>query len=179
MFIPVILGTAREGAQSAKVANYILKKAEEYGFETELVKAGDYIEAQTKRVGVEGNPKAESWKAIVERAEGMIIVVPEYNHSFPGELKLLLDSLYKEYYGKTVGLVGVSNGGLGGARVVENIKTLINNFGMIATQRSLLVSKVQDVFDETGNLKDESYNEKAIKLLDEVKWFAGRLKGGK
>lgn len=179
MFIPVVLGTAREGAQSAKVANFILKRAEEYGFETELVKAGDYIEAKTARIGVEGNSKVEPWKAIVEKADGFIIVTPEYNHSFPGELKLLLDSLYKEYYGKTVGLVGVSNGRLGGARVVENIKTLINNFGMVATQNSVLVSKVREVFDESGNLLDESYNEKVIKLLDEIKWFAERLKGGK
>jgi NAD(P)H-dependent FMN reductase len=179
MFIPVILGTAREGAKSAKVADYILNRAQEYGFKTELVKAGDYIEAQTKRVGVEGNPKAEPWKAIVEKADGFIMIVPEYNHSFPGELKLLLDSLYKEYYGKTVGLVGVSSGGLGGARVIENIKTLINNFGMVATQNAVLVSKVGEVFDESGNLKDESYNERVVKLLDEVKWFAERLKGGK
>jgi len=176
MFIPIVLGTAREGAQSAKVANFVLEKAKEYGFQTELVKAGDYIEAKTARVAKEGNPKAEPWKAIVEKADGMIIVTPEYNHSFPGELKLLLDSLYKEYYGLTVGLIGVSGGGLGGARVVEHLKPLMVNFGMVTTQKAVLFSKVTSLFDESGNMTDESYNEKLTKLFDEVKWFASKLK---
>ena len=176
MFIPVVLGTARDGAQSAKVADFVLKKAQEYGFETELIKVGDYIEAKTARVKQEGNTKALPWKEIVAKAHGFIFIIPEYNHSFPGEFKIFLDTLYKEYAGLTAGLIGVSAGGLGGARAIEHIKPIMNNFQIVATQKAVYFSVVQDLFDESGNIKDESYNEKLTKLFDEVKWFAERLK---
>jgi len=174
MFIPIVLGTAREGAQSPKVADYVLKKAQEYGFETELVKPADHIDARTYRL-IDGNPKAEKWNEIVSKASGFVFVIPEYNHSFPGELKILLDFLYKEYYGKVAGLIGVSAGGLGGARVVEHIKPVMANFGMYITQRTVFFSGVGDLFNEDGSIKDESYDEKLLGLFEEIKMNGEKL----
>jgi NAD(P)H-dependent FMN reductase len=39
---------------------------------------------------------------MVARADGLILVVPEYNHSFPGLLKHVLDTNLKEYIHKAV-----------------------------------------------------------------------------
>jgi NAD(P)H-dependent FMN reductase len=41
-------------------------------------------------------------------ADALLIVTPEYNHSFPGLLKHVLDSCLKEYIHKAAGIVGVS-----------------------------------------------------------------------
>jgi NAD(P)H-dependent FMN reductase len=43
-------------------------------------------------------------------ADALVIVTPEYNHSFPGLLKHVLDSCLKEYIHKAAGIVGVSAG---------------------------------------------------------------------
>lgn len=174
MFIPIVLGTARVGAHSPKVADYVLKKALEFGFESELVRPGDHIDAKTYRLS-DGNPKAGNWKKIVAKADGFIFVIPEYNHSFPGELKILLDILYKEYYGKVAGLIGVSGGGLGGARVVEHIKPVMTNFGMYITQKVVLFSGVRDLFNEDGSITDESYDEKLLGLFEEIKMNGEKL----
>jgi NAD(P)H-dependent FMN reductase len=44
----------------------------------------------------------------MERADAIVVVSPEYNHSFPGLLKHVLDSCLKEYIHKAAGVVGVS-----------------------------------------------------------------------
>jgi NADPH-dependent FMN reductase len=57
----------------------------------------------------------------MERADGLVIVAPEYNHGYCGLLKHVLDSCLKEYIHKAVGIVGVSAGPFGGTRVIENL----------------------------------------------------------
>ena len=54
--------------------------------------------------------KDSQFSATVGRADGLILVVPEYNHSFPGLLKHVLDTNLKEYIHKAVGVCGVSAG---------------------------------------------------------------------
>src|SRR5437899_1401383 len=50
--------------------------------------------------------KDSQFCATVARADGLIIVAPEYNHSFPGLLKHVLDTNLKEYIHKAVGGCG-------------------------------------------------------------------------
>jgi len=89
MYIPIILGTARDGRQSEKVANFVLqefKKRE--GIETEILDVRDYRLPATDNSG-----SSETAKRLAEhvlRADGFIMVVPEYNHTYPGELKFHL-----------------------------------------------------------------------------------------
>jgi NAD(P)H-dependent FMN reductase len=55
----------------------------------------------------------------VARADALVIVAPEYNHGYPGALKQALDMCLEEYNHKAVGIVGVSAGPFGGARVID------------------------------------------------------------
>lgn len=43
MYIPIILGTAREGRQSEKVANYVLSEVIKYGLGSEILDVRDYM----------------------------------------------------------------------------------------------------------------------------------------
>ena len=98
----------------------------------------------------------------------MIIVSPEYNHGYPGELKMMLDLLYKEYAQKPIGFCGVSAGGLGGARVVEQLRLVSIEFHMIPIREAMYFSSVQDLFEENGKIKDESYSPRITKFLNEL-----------
>src|SRR5206468_11931355 len=64
--------------------------------------------------------KDARFSAAMERADAIVVVTPEYNRSFPGLLKHVLDSCLKEYIHKAAGVVGVSAGPFGGARVIEH-----------------------------------------------------------
>ena len=108
LYIPIILGTAREGRRSEHAAKFILQEFQKLGdVETELLDVRDYAVKATDNS--EKTKEAQRFAEIATRADGFILVVPEYDHGYPGELKMLLDMLYKEYNRKPIGIQGCSN----------------------------------------------------------------------
>lgn len=166
MYIPILLGTARKGRRSEHVAKWLLGKIEQAGHKTGLIDVRDYRLEATDNTG---EPlEAKKWAKLVKEVDGLIIVSPEYNHSYPGELKMMLDMLYSEYKGLPVGTCAVSEGNFGGARVVEGLIPLYVNFGMVPAQYPLNVFVVNETFSAEGGLSDESYNKKCDKFLDSL-----------
>lgn len=175
LFIPILLGTAREGRQSEKATKFVLQEAKKYGqFETQLLDVRDFAgPAKTQAMPKE---QAEKWSEIMAKADGLIIVSPEYNHGYPGELKLMLDQLYKEYNRKPVGLCGVSGGGLGGARMVEALRTSLIELQLVPLRNAVYFSGIQNLFDDSGDIKDPSFSQKLATMFDELVWYAKALK---
>jgi NAD(P)H-dependent FMN reductase len=165
MYIPVILGTAREGRQSEKVARYMVEEVKKAGAESEIVDVRSYrLEAtdNTKK-----SDRAEKLARIVVKADGLVIVSPEYNHGYPGELKMMLDLLYEEYRGKPVLICGVSVGTFGGTRMVEQLRLVCIGLGMLPINSALYFSNIND-FDENGeNERYKKSSERALKELIE------------
>src|ERR1700722_17520527 len=117
LFIPLILGTARQGRESERAARLVFEQTRKHaGVKTEFID----IPTLPMRLDDAGEQmKDPKFSATVERCDGLIIVSPEYNHSFPGLLKHALDMNLKEYIHKAVGICGVSAGVIGGARAIE------------------------------------------------------------
>jgi NAD(P)H-dependent FMN reductase len=113
------------------------------------------------------------------RADGLVIVVPEYNHGYPGILKHVLDSNLKEYVHKAVGLCGVSAGGFGGTRVVESLLPVMRELGMVTIFWDVNVSSAGKAFDENGQLLDQALPRRIDKMLDELVWMARVLRYGR
>ncbi len=177
MYIPIILGTAREGRQSEKAAKFILGEVEGAGIETELIDVRDYrIEATNNTQEI---PQAKKLSQKITKADGLIIVSPEYNHGYPGELKMFLDMLYEQYAQKPVGFCGVSAGPLGGGRMVEQMRQVSVELHMVPIREAIYFPAVYNLFDEKGNIKDNSYHERVKKFLDELSWYAKNLKAGR
>ncbi len=178
MYIPVILGTARVGRQSEKVANFILEEAKKAGFESELIDVRDFRADATDNT--EEGPQAKKLSPKIEKADAFIIVTPEYNHGYPGELKMMLDLLYEQYARKPVGFCGVSSGGLGGARCVEKLRQVIVELHMVSIREALYFPAVQDLFDEKGKIKDpDAYKKRVKAFMDELSWYAGALRSSR
>lgn len=177
MYIPIILGTGRKGRQSEKVANYIKEQVLKTDVKTEILDVRDYRLVATDNTG---EPEvAIQWKEKIVKANGLIIVSPEYNHGYPGELKMALDMMYSEYKGKPVGICAVSGGGLGGARVVENLLPVLIALGTVPLQNAMYFSNVQDLFDEQGAIKDASYDDRFKKFFDELLGYSNMIKMAK
>ena len=75
--------------------------------------------------------KSTAFSAAIAAADGLVIVAPEYNHSFPGLLKHALDSCLSEYIHKAVGLVGVSAGPFAGIRVIQSLLPVMRELGLV------------------------------------------------
>jgi NAD(P)H-dependent FMN reductase len=175
LYIPIILGTAREGRESEKVAKFVLEEAIKYGLKnTEIIDVRDFrIKATDKTLTL---PEAKKLSQKIKKADGLIIVTPEYNHGCPGELKMMLDMLYKDYFQKPVGFCGVSSGALGGARVVEQLRLVCIELRMVPIREAMYFPTIEELFDENGAIKDESFHDQVRKFLDELLWYAKALK---
>jgi len=177
LFIPVILGTAREGRQSEKVAKYILQRLHNFPeVEYQLIDVREYVrEPRTYAPGMQ-NDAADVWREIAKRADGFIIVTPEYNHGYPGELKLLIDMAETEYEKKVVGMVGVSSGNFGGVRVVEQMQAIFNNLRMVSVPKPLAFPNIEEVFDAQGNLLDQKYEKRVDEYLKRITEYTKDIK---
>lgn len=177
LYIPVILGTARKGRASEMVARFVVGEvARREGVETELIDIRD-LKLATDDEG-EGAKDAQ-FSGKVSRADALVVVVPEYNHGYPGLLKHALDTNLKEYIHKAVGLCGVSAGGFGGTRVVQNLLPVLRELGLVTIFWDMNFSGAHKLFDESGSLLDRSYVKRADQFLKELIWMARVLRHGR
>ncbi|HVI80709.1 MAG TPA: NAD(P)H-dependent oxidoreductase, partial [Candidatus Acidoferrum sp.] len=119
VFLPIIIGTPRQGRLTEPAAKFVFGEVSKRSdIKTEMI--------DIRKIPIRMDDAGEALKdsqfcATVQRADGLIIVAPEYNHSFPGLLKHVLDTNLKEYIHKAVGVCGVSAGPFGGARMIQSL----------------------------------------------------------
>lgn len=179
LFLPVILGTSRKDRQSEHVANWICAKIlERDGVETQLFDVRDF-DLPRDNYGTEIGGDFPEWRDAIVKADGLVIVTPEYNHGYPGNLKSVLDLLLKEYIHKAVAFVGVSAGPWGGTRVIESMVPMVRELGLAASFTDLNFPKIRDKFDEDGKLLDDAYEDRVKGFLDELVWMATTLRWGR
>ncbi len=179
LFLPIILGTNRKQRKSVFVARWLLgemqKRAE---IETRLFDVADFVMPQDD-YGQEIKDRFPEWRDAIIRADGLVIVTPEYNHGYPGALKSVLDLLLKEYIHKAVAIVGVSAGPFGGTRVIEALVPMVRELGLAVTFTDLNFPKVDQKFDQNGVLLDVAYEKRVKDFLDELVWMSRALKWGR
>ena len=104
--------------------------------------------------------RSEGFNKIIEEfvvnTKKFIFVVPEYNGSFPGILKLFLDSVHPKFWeNKEVCLVGVSTGRAGNLRGMDHLTGVLNYLKMHVYHNKLPISMVDRIMDENGNFISE------------------------
>jgi NAD(P)H-dependent FMN reductase len=177
LFIPIILGTARQGRHSENVARFVFEQTSRRAdVETELI---DVRRLPMKLDDAGEQMKDPKFSATIERSDGLIIVAPEYNHGYPGLLKHALDMNLKEYIHKAVGICGVSAGPFGGARLIENLLPVMRELGLVTIFWDVNFGNVRNLFDERGKLLDENYVRRVDKFLNELIWMARVLRYGR
>ena len=179
LFIPVLLGTSRAGRESENVARWVHRKLEERTeIETQFFDVRDF-QLPHDGYGQEIKDLFPEWRDAIVKADGLVIVTPEYNHGYPGSLKSVLDLLLREYVHKAVAFVGVSASPWGGTRVIEACVPMVRELGLAATFADLNFPKVKTKFDGDGKLLDDAYEKRVQDFLDELVWMATTLRWGR
>jgi NAD(P)H-dependent FMN reductase len=179
LFLPVLLGTNRKERNSIHPARWLAGEMEKRpDVETKLFDVCDFHLPQDD-YGQGLKDQFPEWRDTIVRADGLVIVTPEYNHGYPGALKAVLDLLLREYVHKAVSFVGVSAGPWGGTRVIEAMVPMVRELGLAVTFSDLNFPKVQTLFDAEGKLLDLAFEKRAKDFLDELVWMARTLKWGR
>jgi NAD(P)H-dependent FMN reductase len=172
--ILIFSGTARKNNFTQHVSSFVASQLEsKYNLTTEIVSPvsiGLTIESEGDKTAYPELSKK------VEQADGYIIVSPEYNHSFPGSLKMMLDANDLSLFAKKpVGLVGVSSGNFAGVRMIESLIPVARYLGMVVLKNDLLVSNVQNEIVNDTFQDLEKWEKRLTKMAEELTWYLNLL----
>ena len=179
LLLPVLLGTNRKKRNSVHPARWLVGEMQQRpDIETRLFDTSEFALPHDD-YGQEIKHLFPEWRDTVIKADGLVIVSPEYNHGYPGALKAVLDLLLQEYIHKAVAFVGVSAGPWGGTRVIEAMVPMVRELGLAVTFADLNFPTVQRTFDAEGKLLDLAFVKRAQDFLDELVWMSRVLKWGR
>lgn len=95
-------------------------------------------------------------KDILFPSQKFIFIIPEYNGTFPGVLKAMIDTseIIKAWQGKKALLTGVSSGRAGNLRGLDHMAACLHYLKMNVHYNKLPISVINKIMDGKGNLDD-------------------------
>lgn len=171
--IAVISSSVRRGRQSHRVALYFRNYLEQNNLATaEVLDLAAYnFPIFNERLKYQEDPSALALEFAekIKKADGVIIVTPEYNGGYPASLKNAIDLLYDEWKRKPVAISTVSAGAFGGTQVITSLQFSLWKIQAWTVPAMFPVPKVQDVFSESGIPADPKSTDKRAKaFIDEL-----------
>lgn len=167
MRVLVLVGSVRAGRFGPVVANWFTRYASTRG--------GVLVETLDLQGLVPPDPRLAT---SVRGADAVVIVTPEYNHSFPGPLKSAVDSLRTEWYAKPIGFV--SYGGLsGGLRAIEALRLVFAELHAVTVRESVILPRAWELFDGDTPRDPGPLMAAADRMLDQLAWWVVAVTAGR
>jgi NAD(P)H-dependent FMN reductase len=183
--IQVILASVRKGRFGEKPAAWLMDRlSARSDLDGELIDLRDYPlpifdqpapPARTQRE----YPSEEiaRWGETIDRADGYVVITPEYNHGYPASLKNALDYVFPELNRKPIAFVGYGN--VGGARAIEQLRLVAVEFEMAPLRHAIHI--LPDLMRPA--MKAEAFTPEMFASLDErldyaatdLVWWASAL----
>lgn len=162
--ITIICGTNRENSYTEKVSNYYSGLLAEKGVEVKVlslkelesvVSLSNYFEKENAKL----NALIEKY---ITGTNLFVFIVPEYNGSYPGIMKLFLDTVHpKHWENKFACLTGVAGGRAGNLRGMEHLTGVLNYLKMHVYHNRLPISQVDRIFASAT-----PSNEETVKVIN-------------
>lgn len=175
MNVQIILGSTRQGRMSEKIALVVKEIADKrQEIEAEIIDLRDFnlpflndAIAPSRRQEIT-DPLVKRWSETVKKADGFIIILPEYNAGYPGVLKNALDSLYPEWSGKPVGFIGYSGGPNGGAGAIAQLLQVVQELNMKPIEKTITIPTIYQKITPQGNLIIDQLHDEIIIMIDQL-----------
>lgn len=148
----IISGTNRIGSHSEKIANQYQQILIAKGIDAKIFSL-KYLNV------LEKNPDFNmAEKEFLIPAQKFIFIMPEYNGSYPGVLKAMIDisDLKATWWHKKALLVGISTGRAGNLRGMDHMAAILNHIKITVHPNKLPISIIDKVVDESGTISDKS-----------------------
>ena len=175
LHLAILVGSTREGRLAPTVAGWFAGRARlRPDITIDVIDLADVdlppVLSGTRDAGT------EDYAARIDRADGYVVVTPEYNHGYPAALKQAIDLCYGEWKGKAAGFV--SYGGVGGGlRAVEQLRQVFAELHVATVRDGVSFHMVGGRFDEHGQpYEADGPNRAADVLLDQLVWWGSALR---
>ncbi|MFN4248991.1 MAG: NADPH-dependent FMN reductase [Flavipsychrobacter sp.] len=173
--ITILYGAIREGRLSIRAAKALQNALQQSGKVTvTFIDIKDYnlpvMEARLKDME---NPPVGLLEIsnVLESADGIVFVTPEYNNSYSGAMKNCIDYFTKEWAKKPIGICCGSNGKMGGVNASNLLQLLVLAIGAFPMPYKLLVPELHLSLDENGVPQNEIMQKNLDRFVSEYLWF--------
>jgi NAD(P)H-dependent FMN reductase len=174
MRLETIIASTRQNRKGKAVADWFVEKASDYqAFEVGVT---DLAELNLPPFDEPGHPRLQNyiyehtknWSSVIEKADAICFVMPEYNSGFPATFKNAIDYLHKEWAYKPVGFI--SYGGVsGGLRAVHMAKSVLIQLRAFPVVEGVVVPFVDKMTNSDGEFIPNDVTNSAVKpMLDEL-----------
>lgn len=164
--ITIISGTNRPKSSTSKLAAYYQKRFHEKGVEAGILDLTQ-LPANLLQTDLYGKRSVEFQpiQDIVDKTDKFLFVIPEYNGSFPGALKVFIDacSFPESFYEKKAALTGLSSGKYGNIRGIDHFTGVCHYLNLHVMPLKLHIANIKTELNADGNI----INEDTIGFIDE------------
>jgi chromate reductase len=93
---------------------------------------------------------------IFKSADNFVLVMPEYNGSFPGVLKLVIDACNPDVFkGKRFALVGVASGRAGNLRGMDHMTDILHYLKAEVYSQKIPISQIRNLVDDSYKINHQ------------------------
>lgn len=175
--LEIVLGSVRDGRFGELPFNWIVNQATlNSEFEVGAIDLAQFDIPNDFSQNADVQALAER----MEAADAVIVISPEYNHSFSAPVKAFIDAMPKSVWqAKPVGFVAYG-GFAAGLRAVEQLRLIFAELHAVTMRDVVSFYLMNQNFDESGQPVDpEGVNGAGRVLLDQLTWWATALKDAK
>ena len=181
--LAIIIGSVREGRFGPVVASWVADRAREHGgFDVEVLDLAEIeiplaLPAAPPKFAGAGYPRPAGMAALtaaLDRADAIMIVTPEYNHSYPASLKAAIDWHFSHWTAKPVGFVSYG-GAAGGRHAVLHLENVLTELHAVTIRDGLSFPNYFTAWQD-GRPLDADADAYAKAMLDQLAWWATALR---
>ena len=171
MNLLVVIGSTRPGRAGRPIADWFVDRARR----KTTVTVADLAELNLPLLDEPHHPRlrryvhqhTKDWSKIVDAADAVVFVTPEYNHGYPASVKNAIDYLHQEWQHKPVGFV--SYGGVSaGTRSVGQLKQVVSAVKMVAVPENVNIPFHTQFLSDKGLQPNEVMEQAADAMVDEL-----------
>lgn len=178
--ITVISGTNRVGNNTIKIARHVAALYRGMGetvalLDLQELPAAAYV---PEVFGEKPAALSDGFTDKVLASDGLVVLIPEYNGSFPGILKHFVDLLpFPESFDcRPVAFIGLAAGYHGALRAVEQMQMVFAYRNAYLFNRRVFIPSVYKVLGDDGELTDADLKQRLEEQAIRFQAFVGALK---
>ena len=175
--LEIVLGSVRSGRFGEIPFNWIVEQAR---LNSEFEVGAIDLAAFDIPDDFSRNADVEALSARLEAADAVIVISPEYNHSFSAPIKAFIDAMPKSVWqAKPVGFVAYG-GFAAGLRAVEQLRLVFAELHAVTMRDVVSFYLMNQNFDDNGDpINADAVNGAARVLFNQLGWWAQALKDAK
>jgi NAD(P)H-dependent FMN reductase len=181
--IAVILTSTRTERFADRPAAWVTARLRREGIDVDAIDMRDHDLPRFDAPAPLYTPRQYATEAIadlgrrIDGADGFVVLTGEYNHGYTGVFKNAVDHFYVEWDRKPVAFVGWGN--VGGARAVEQLRTVSIELGMAPVRPAVHILPEVLVPAMTAEAYDpalfSTLDPKLNNLVNELLWWTTAL----